>query len=74
MHNDRHLLLHSFAARNILNPVVVVIDIADLDYPIIIHPFERGAKKRNVLHDEMRVGDEDAVANIVWMLNKEKNA
>jgi hypothetical protein len=68
------LLLHSSATCNILNPVVVIDDIADLDYSVVVDPFERSVEKRDVLNDEMRICDEDAITDIIRVFDEEKNA
>jgi hypothetical protein len=71
---DRNLLPHGLASRNVFNPQGVQNNIGNLDRLSVGDALEHGVEKCNVLHGEHLGGDVDTVTDVVRVFGKEENA
>jgi hypothetical protein len=71
---DRHLLPHSLASGNVLNPQVVKDNVGCLNDFTVINTLEDGVEKGDVLHGEQVSANVDAVSNVVRMFDEQEDA
>src|SRR5262245_35477780 len=70
---NRNLLSHGLAPRDVLDPQVVKYDIGSLYDFAVVDTLEDRVQKGNMLYGELVRSNVDTVANVIGMLNKEEN-
>lgn len=66
-------LLHSLAARKVVDPRGVVNNVRNLDDASSIHLTKYAVHQRNVFHCQVSIVDNNSISDIVWVFDEDED-